>query len=375
MTEDKRDRLRALSDAGVSIWLDELSRDILADGELERLVRTSSIVGVTTNPTIFANAITRGRRYAAQLERLATNGIDVAEAVRALMIWDVQRAADVLRPAWADSGGVDGRVSLEVSPALAGNTSATIAEAVQLWELVDRPNLLVKIPATRAGVRAVTGALAAGVNVNATLVFSARRCAEIGAAYVDGLEQARENGHDLASIHSVSSLFVSRVDTEVDRRLDAKGVRDPRGRAALANARLAHQALSEVWDSGRWRSLAADGARPQRLLWASTGVKDPSFPDTKYITGLITPGTVFTVPAATLSAFADHGEVSGDQVAGRSTEAVADLAAVAAAGVDLDDVYTTLEQEGVAKFAASWAALHTSVAASLGLSGTSSHRS
>ncbi|HEY3466549.1 MAG TPA: transaldolase [Amycolatopsis sp.] len=358
MTEDK---LRALGDAGVAIWLDELSRDILENGEFERLVRDCSVTGVTTNPTIFANAVARGSRYAVQLERLAANGIDVAEAVRAVMIWDVQRAADVLRPVWEKTGGVDGRVSLEVNPELADDTAATIAEAVQLWELVDRPNLLVKIPATRAGVRAVTGALAAGVNVNVTLVFSARRCAEVGAAYVDGLEQARENGHDLASIHSVSSLFVSRVDTEVDMRLDAKGVRELRGRAALANARLAHQALAEVWEGDLWRSLAEDGARPQRLLWASTGVKDPAYPDTKYVTGLVTPGTVVTMPPATLSAFADHGEVAGDQVTGRSEEAAADIAAVAAAGIDLDDVYTTLEQQGVAKFAASWAALHASV--------------
>ncbi|MFI5615443.1 transaldolase [Amycolatopsis sp. NPDC051903] len=360
------DRLRKLSAAGVSIWLDELSRDILDSGEFDRLVRSRSVVGVTTNPTIFANAITRSGRYAAQLAQLAGNEIDVAESVRALTIWDVQRAADVLRPVWEKTGGVDGRVSLEVSPELAADTDATIAEAVQLWELVDRPNLMVKIPATRAGVKAVTGALAAGVNVNVTLVFSAQRCAEVGEAYVEGLEQARENGHDLASIHSVSSLFVSRVDTEVDLRLDALGVRELRGRAALANARLAHEALSAVWESSRWQSLAADGARPQRLLWASTGVKDPSFPDTKYVTGLVTPGTVSTMPPATLSAFADHGEVSGDQVVGRSKEAAADLAAVAAAGVDLGDVYDTLERQGVAKFAASWRALHASVAASLG---------
>jgi transaldolase len=361
VTEDKPDRLRALSDAGVSIWLDELSRDILEDGEFERLVRNCSVVGVTTNPTIFANAVARGSRYDLQLDRLAANGIDVEEAVRAVMIWDVQRAADVLRPVWEKTGGVDGRVSLEVSPELADDTAATIAEAVQLWELVDRPNLLVKIPATRAGVRAVTGALAAGVNVNVTLVFSAQRCAEVGAAYVEGLEQARENGHDLASIHSVSSLFVSRVDTEVDKRLDAKGIRELRGCAALANARLAHRALSAVWEGDRWQNLAEDGARPQRLLWASAGVKDPSFPDTKYITGLVTPGTVFTMPPATLSAFADHGEVEGDQVVGRREEAAADIAAVAAAGIDLEDVYTTLERQGVAKFAASWAALHASV--------------
>ncbi|MFF4600971.1 transaldolase [Amycolatopsis sp. NPDC001319] len=359
------DRLRELSAAGVSIWLDELSRDILENGEFEHLVRSRSVVGVTTNPTIFANAITRSSRYAAQLDRLARNGIDVAEAVRALTIWDVQHAANVLRPVWEQTGGIDGRVSLEVSPELAGDTGATIAEAVQLWELVDRPNLMVKIPATRAGVRAVTGALAAGVNVNVTLVFSAQRCAEIGEAYVEGLEQARENGHDLASIHSVSSLFVSRVDTEVDRRLDAMGVPEPRGRAALANARLAHEALSGVWESSRWQSLAAEGARPQRLLWASTGVKDASFPDTKYVTGLITPGTVSTMPPATLSAFADHGEVSGDQVVGRGKEAAADMAAVAAAGVDLGEVYDTLERQGVADLAASWRTLHTAVGALL----------
>ncbi|QRP48606.1 transaldolase [Amycolatopsis sp. FDAARGOS 1241] len=367
MTHDKNsDPLHALTNAGVSIWLDELSRDILENGEFEHLVRSRSVVGVTTNPTIFANAITRSSRYAAQLEQLAGNGIDVAESVRALTISDVQHAAEVLRPIWEKTDGVDGRVSLEVSPELAGDTGATIAEAIQLWELVDRPNLMVKIPATPAGVKAVTGALAAGVNVNVTLVFSAQRCAEVGEAYVEGLEQARENGHDLASLHSVSSLFVSRVDTEVDMRLDAMGVPELRGQAALANARLAHEALSAVWESSRWQSLAAEGARPQRLLWASTGVKDPSFPDTKYVTGLITPGTVSTMPPATLSAFADHGEVPGDQVVGRGKEAAADIAAVAAAGVDLDDVYNTLLSQGVAKFSASWRALHASVGALLG---------
>ncbi|MET7995701.1 transaldolase [Amycolatopsis sp. NPDC005232] len=359
-------RLRALTEAGVSIWLDELSRDLLETGEFDRLVRSRSVVGVTTNPTIFANALARSTRYAPQLERLAANGIDVAESVRALTIWDVQEAADVLRPVWEKTDGVDGRVSLEVSPELAGDVDATVAEAIQLWELVDRPNLMVKIPATRAGVRAVSGALAAGVNVNVTLVFSPRRCAEVGEAYVDGLERARDNGHDLAAIHSVSSLFVSRVDTEVDRRLDVLGVPEMRGRAGLANARLAHQALAAVWDSPRWRSLAADGARPQRLLWASTGVKDPSFPDTRYVTGLVTSATVSTMPPATLAAFADHGEVSGDQVVGLAEEAAADLAATTAAGIDLDDVYDTLEREGVAKFAASWRALHASAAALLG---------
>lgn len=363
--EDNR-RLRALADAGVSIWLDELSRDILDNGEFEHLVRSRSVVGVTTNPTIFADAIARSKRYTAQLERLAGNEVDVAEAVRALTIWDVQHAADTLRPIWEKTEGVDGRVSLEVSPELADDAEATIAEAVQLWELVDRPNLMVKIPATRAGVRAVTGALAAGVDVNVTLVFSAQRCAEVGEAYVKGLERAREMGRDLASIHSVSSLFVSRVDTEVDRRLDSLGISELRGRAALANARLAHEALSGVWESARWRSLAADGARPQRLLWASTGVKDPSFPDTKYVTGLVTPGTVSTMPPATLSAFADHGEVAGDQVVGLGKEAAAGIAAVAGAGVDLDDVYQTLERQGVARFAASWHALHASVGALLG---------
>jgi transaldolase len=362
---DESSRLRALTDAGVSIWLDELSRDILENGEFERLVRNCSVVGVTTNPTIFANAITRSSRYTAQLERLARNGIDVAESVRALTIWDVQHAAEMLRPVWEKTDGVDGRVSLEVNPELADDTDATIAEAVQLWELVDRPSLMVKIPATRAGVQAVTGALSAGVNVNVTLVFSPQRCTEVTEAYVEGLERARENGHDLASIHSVSSLFVSRVDTEVDIRLDTMGFRELRGRAALASARLAHEAWSAVWESARWQSLAADGARPQRLLWASTGVKDPSFPDTKYVTGLITRGTVSTMPPATLSAFADHGEVFGDQVVGLSEEAAADIAAVAAAGVDLDDVYDTLERQGVAKFAASWRALQASVAALL----------
>ncbi|MEU4674324.1 transaldolase [Amycolatopsis sp. NPDC023774] len=367
MTEgDDNDRLRALTEAGVSIWLDELSRDILENGEFERLVRSSSVVGVTTNPTIFANAIARSSRYGPQLKRLARNGIDVTESVRALTIWDVQQAADVLRPIWEKTDGVDGRVSLEVSPELADDTDATIADAIQLWELVDRPNLMVKIPATRAGVRAVSGALAAGVNVNVTLVFSPQRCAEVGEAFVDGLERARENGHDLAAAHSVSSLFVSRVDTEVDRRLDVMGVPEMRGRAALANARLAHEALAAVWESPRWQSLAADGARPQRLLWASTGVKDPSFPDTKYVTGLVTQGTVSTMPSTTLSAFADHGELAGGRVVGLGKEAAADLATIAAAGIDLDDVYHTLEREGVAKFAASWRALHASASAFLG---------
>lgn len=358
------DRLRRLREAGVSVWLDDLSRDLIDNDVLTTLMRTCSVTGVTTNPTILARAISEGEGYGWQLEGLAAAGTDVIESVRALTIWDVQAAAGVLREVWERTDGVDGRVSLEVDPRLAEDADGTVAQAIELWELVDRPNLMVKIPATPAGLSAVTETIAAGVNVNVTLVFSAERCAQAADAYLAGLALAREAGRDLSRIHSVVSLFVSRVDTEVDARLVAIGetATDLRGRAATANARLAHSASRTIHSSERWSALAREGAKPQRVLWASTGVKDPAYPDTKYVTELVTPGTVSTMPSATLAAFADHGEVLGDLVLDRESESAATLEAVTAAGVDLLDVYSVLERRGVDTFVDSWAELTAIVA-------------
>ncbi len=359
-------RLKALSDAGVSVWLDDLSRDRLDSGNLAELAQTRSVVGVTTNPTIFAGALTKGHAYDEQIARVAARGGSTADAIRELTTDDVRRACDVLRPQYEASGRVDGRVSIEVDPTLAADTDGTVAQALDLWKTVDRPNLLIKIPATPAGVPAITRVIAEGVSVNVTLIFSVERYREVMDAYLAGLEAAAEAGHDLAGIHSVASFFVSRVDSEIDARLEADGSEQAlalRGKAGLANARLAHAAYAEVFTdaSPRWSALAARGATVQRPLWASTGVKNPDYPDTLYITGLVTAGTVNTVPEKTLEAFADHGEVEGDTVAGRGEESQRHFDALAAAGIDLADVFARLETEGVHKFDVSWSELMESV--------------
>lgn len=370
------DLLAQLSEAGVSVWLDDLSRERLVSGNLADLVRTRHVVGVTTNPTIFATALADGETYDQQVRDLAARGASVDATVRELTTTDVRDACDVLRQVWQASGGTDGRVSIEVDPRLAHDTDRTVAEALELWKTVDRPNLLVKIPATKEGLPAITRTLAEGVSVNVTLIFSVQRYRKVMDAFLSGLEQARENGHSLAEIASVASFFVSRMDTEVDKRLETIGSAqaiDLRGKAAVANARLAHAAFREVLSGPRMRALAADGARPQRPLWASTGTKNPAYPDTMYVDQLIVEGTVNTMPEKTLLAFADHGTVAGDTVTGAQASAQQVFDELARVGVDVDDVYLALEREGVEKFEKSWHELRETVTRQLDKAG-STHR-
>lgn len=352
--------LQALTDAGVAVWLDDISRERLRSGNLADLMRERSVVGVTSNPSIFEKALKEGDAYDSQLHDLAVRGVSVEEAVRAITAYDIRWAADVLRPVYDASSGVDGRVSLEVDPRLARETERTVAEARALWWLVDRPNLFIKIPATEQGLPAITAALAEGISVNVTLIFSLDRYRGVMDAFMAGLEQARANGHDVRTIQSVASFFVSRVDTEADKRLDAAGTDEAKalkGRAAIANARLAYAAYEEHFGSERWRALAASGAAPQRPLWASTGVKDPDLDDTLYVTELVAPGTVNTMPEATLEAVADHAVIKGDTITATYEKARADIDALAKAGVDYDDVVRVLEDEGVEKFEKSWEGL------------------
>ncbi|AWE53346.1 transaldolase [Streptomyces nigra] len=364
--------LKRLSDEGVSIWLDDLSRRRIESGNLAALVAEKNVVGVTTNPSIFQAAIGSGEGYEEQLTDLAVRGVTVDEAVRMMTTADVRAAADVLRPVYDATGGRDGRVSIEVDPRLAHQTAATVAEARQLAWLVDRPNVMIKIPATRAGLPAITEVVAAGISVNVTLIFSLERYREVMDAYLAGLEKAAAKGLDLSVVHSVASFFVSRVDADIDRRLTEIGTDEAlalKGRAALANARLAYEAYERVFASERWTALETAGANRQRPLWASTGVKDPSYKDTLYVDQLVAPGTVNTMPEATLDATADHGEITGDTVTGGYERARADLAAVEALGVSYDDVVTRLEDEGVAKFEAAWQDLLDAVKKSLGSKG------
>lgn len=350
------DRLKALADAGVSIWLDDLSRERIETGNLAELVKEKSVVGVTTNPTIFAGAIANGERYDDQVRSLVAEGAPVEKVIFALTTDDVRNACDVLAPV-ADGSASDGRVSIEVEPDLANDTDGTLASAQALWKAVDRPNVLIKIPATLEGLPAITAAIAEGISVNVTLIFSIERYRAVMDAYLTGLEQARESGLDLSTIQSVASFFVSRVDSEVDKRLDAIGTDEAtalKGKAAVANARLAYGAFQEVHDSDRWQALAEAGAHAQRPLWASTGVKDPAYPDTLYVTELVVADTVNTMPEKTMEAFADHGEVTGDTVTGRAAEAQEVFDRLAEVGIDFDDVLLVLEQEGVDKFKKSW---------------------
>lgn len=354
-------RTAQLSDLGVSIWLDDLSRDLVSSGRLAELVETRDVVGVTTNPTIFAAAIAQKDAYADAITALARAGADVEQAVLELTTVDVAAAADVLRGVADRTRGQDGRVSIEVPPDLAYDAEGTLAAATELWAKVDRPNLMVKIPATAEGLPAVTAAIAAGISVNVTLIFSLERYREVVDAYLTGLERARAAGLDLASIRSVASFFVSRVDTEVDARLDAIGTEEARAlrsRAGVANARLAYEVFTEAFASERARALLDAGAHVQRPLWASTGVKDPSLPDTLYVTELALPGTVNTMPGATLEAVADHAELTGPAEAEASQQVLDGLAAL---GIDMAEVTAKLEKEGVAKFVASWEQLLATV--------------
>ncbi|GFG49203.1 transaldolase [Mycolicibacterium agri] len=357
MTETNAN-LAALSAAGVSVWLDDLSRDRLNTGNLQQLIDTRSVVGVTTNPTIFQTAMSKGSAYDAQLRELAERGADVDAAIRTVTTDDVRNACDVLRPQWEASDGVDGRVSIEVDPRLANDTDKTILQAIELWKIVDRPNLLIKIPATMEGLPAITSVIAEGISVNVTLIFSVERHRMVMDAYLAGLEKAKEAGHDLSKIHSVASFFVSRVDTEIDKRLDKIGTDEAlalRGQAGVANARLAYAAYEEVFVGGkRFEALKADGARVQRPLWASTGVKNPDYSDTLYVTELVAPNTVNTMPEKTIEAVADHGVIRGDTVTGTAGAAQEVFDKLAAVGIDLPDVFRVLEDEGVQKFKASW---------------------
>jgi len=360
--------LKRLSDQGVSIWLDDLSRGRIASGSLAELVETSHVVGVTTNPSIFQAAIGSGAGYEEQLAELAVRGVTVDEAVRMMTTADVRAAADVLEPVYRATGGRDGRVSIEVDPRLAHDTAATIAEAKQLAWLVDRPNVMIKIPATKAGLPAITEVVAQGISVNVTLIFSLERYREVMDAYLAGLEKAQVAGRDLSTIHSVASFFVSRVDSEIDKRLTVLGTDEAlalKGRAALANARLAYAAYEEVFGGDRWLALAGSRANKQRPLWASTGVKDPAYKDTLYVDELVAPGTVNTMPEATLDAVRDHGRITGDTVTGGYAQARADLAAVERLGISYDEVVQQLEDEGVAKFETAWQDLLDAVTKSL----------
>jgi transaldolase len=362
------DSMTALSEAGVSIWLDDLSRQRINSGNLAKLITERHVVGVTSNPTIFAHAVEHAEDYDEQVRALAARGASVDEAVREITVADVQLACDVFSGTWETTGGVNGRVSLEVDPRLAHHTDATVTQAGELWKVVDRPNLMIKIPATVEGLPAIADALADGISVNVTLVFSVARYRDVMVAFFAGLERARASGRELATIASVASFFVSRVDTEVDKRLEAIGTEEAlalRGRAAVANAQLAYAAYQQEFATQRWADLQKAGARPQRPLWASTGVKNPAYPDTKYVTELVAPGVVNTMPENTLLALADHGEVRGDQVSGTAERAQRIFDELAKVGVDLDDVFDVLEREGVQKFDASWAELGETVAGQL----------
>ena len=341
----------------MAVWLDDISRDRLRTGNLQELIDQYHVVGVTSNPTIFAHALDHGDAYDEQLKDLKVRNVSVDEASRAITTYDIRWACDVLRPVYDATGGQDGRVSLEVDPRLAKNTEATIAEARALWWSVDRPNLLIKIPATPEGLPAITASIAAGISVNVTLIFSLERYGEVIDAYLAGLEAAAANGHDISSIASVASFFVSRVDTEVDKRLVGIGTPEAlalKGKAAVANARLAYELYEQKLDTDRWRALAAKGAKVQRPLWASTSTKDPSYPDTLYVIDLVVADTVNTMPEATLHATADHGVFQGDTVHGTYDAARQVFADLAALGIGYDDVVRVLEDEGVSKFEVSW---------------------
>ncbi|MFE3382497.1 transaldolase [Streptomyces anulatus] len=362
------DALKRLSDEGVAIWLDDLSRKRITSGNLAELIDQSHVVGVTTNPSIFQKAISSGDGYEQQLTDLAARKVTVEEALRMITTADVRDAADILRPVFDATDGQDGRVSIEVDPRLAHNTTATVAEAKQLAWLVDRPNTLIKIPATKAGLPAITETIGRGISVNVTLIFSLERYRAVMDAYLAGLEKAKAAGLDLSKIHSVASFFVSRVDTEIDKRLDAIGsdeAKAAKGKSALANARLAYEAYEEVFSSDRWAPLDKAQANKQRPLWASTGVKDPSLKDTLYVDDLVAPNTVNTMPEATLEAVADHGEITGNTVVGGYDQARADLDAIKKLGISYDDVVQVLEDEGVEKFEASWNDLLKSTEAEL----------
>jgi transaldolase len=364
------DVLGQLSAAGVSVWLDDISRDRLRTGSLQALIDDFHVVGVTSNPTIFAKSLSSGTAYDDQIADLKTRGVTVGEASRDITTYDIRWACDVFRPVYERTAGLDGRVSLEVDPRLAGDTAKTIAEARALWWMVDRPNLLIKIPATPAGLPAITQCLSEGISINVTLIFALERYGEVIDAFMAGMEKADAAGHDVSTIRSVASFFVSRVDTEVDDRLDKLGTPEAaalRGKAALANARLAYELFEQRFATERWQALRAKGANLQRPLWASTSVKDPAFGDTMYVVELVVPDTVNTMPESTMRATEDHGKLLGDTVHGTydaSRQVFADLEGL---GISYDDVVQVLENEGVSKFEASWNELLDTIRTKMGL--------
>ncbi len=357
-----------LSALGVSIWLDDLSRDRIKSGSLEALISDRNVVGVTTNPTIFASALAKGETYDAQVAELAKAGKSVTDAVFDITTDDVSAACDIFRPVFDATHGFDGRVSIEVEPGLAHDAAGTIRQAKELWAKVDRPNALIKIPATVEGLEAITATIGAGISVNVTLIFSLARHREVINAYLSGLEIAQAAGLDISTLHSVASFFVSRVDTEIDKRLDAIGTPAAlalKSKAGIANAQLAYEVYEQAFSTERAKVLLASGANKQRPLWASTGVKDPSLPDTLYVTQLAVAETVNTMPEKTLEATSDHGVIEGDQVTGSYGTANATLDALGALGISYDDVTALLEKEGVEKFIVSWNELLDTVSAAL----------
>jgi transaldolase len=349
-------RLQQLSELGQSVWIDYLSRRLLRE-ELAELIRDHAVVGVTSNPTIFQKAISEGDAYDDQLREVPADEDDAKEIFLQLAVKDVQDACDLLRPVWDGGDGMDGYVSIEVDPNFAYDTEATIREAQRLHELVDRPNCYVKIPATKAGLPAIEEMIARGRKINVTLIFSLQRYVEVVEAYLGGLERLVENGGDPGRVASVASFFVSRVDTEADRRLDEAGAPDDvKGKLAVANAKLAYQRYKELFAGERWDNLSGRGATPQRCLWASTSTKNPAYRDVLYVEELIGPETVNTMPEETIDAFEDHGEVALT-LEKDLDEARRVFERVAEAGVDYDDVAATLEREGVQKFSDSFAEL------------------
>lgn len=358
------DPLADLSAQDVSIWLDDISRERLQSGNLQGLADHKHVVGVTSNPTIFQKALEKGSSYDEQVRDLAAREVAIDGAIRYLMAYDIRWACDVLRPIYDSTDGKDGRVSIEVDPRIADDATRTTAEAKALHWLVDRPNVLIKIPASLAGLTSIAAATAAGVSVNITLIFGLDRYDGVMDAYFTGLEQAKEAGIDLSTIHSVASFFVSRVDTEIDKRLDKIGsdeARALRGQAGIANARLAYERYEKMFGSDRWAALEAAGAHKQRPLWASTGVKDPTYDDTMYVVELVAPNTVNTMPEATLDAVADHGVIRGDTIHGTYDESRKVIDDLNALGISYDDVIEVLEVEGVQKFEDSYAQLAESV--------------
>ena len=354
------ERTRALSEVGVSIWLDDLSRTRIESGQLAELIETVDVVGVTTNPTIFQNAIGSGVGYGDRIADCAKRGLDASATITELTTADVADACDIFAGIFESSGGADGRVSIEVEPGLARDTAGTIAQARELWAKVDRPNAMIKIPATTEGLEAISETIAAGISVNVTLIFSLERYRQVINAYLVGLERARAAGIDISTIHSVASFFVSRVDSEIDARLVAIGSPEAlalKGQAGVANARLAYEVYEQAFSTERAKMLLGLGANAQRPLWASTGVKDPALPDTLYVTELAAPNTVNTMPEATLNALADHGTVHGDAVSGSYVEANQVLNAIDGQGISYAEVTQQLETEGLSKFDASWADL------------------